>query len=164
MQRLLSEIADLFVALPTGATCAEPPRRLAMFEVTTKVTREVIYNDEEIIDSMNLFYEEVSPHLRTSRDIARSQNRLSVTWPPVAGEVFAGNFVALESIRLKLLFPVALCLAAGLRHRPAEAAATPVWPLLPRRVNWVSGRILSVAAVHATTIRRGRTTALAPSP
>jgi predicted KAP-like P-loop ATPase len=56
--------------------------------------------ESEIVETMNLFYEIVAPEIRTPRDVFRLINALSVTWPAVAGEVYMGDFVAIEAIRL----------------------------------------------------------------
>lgn len=56
--------------------------------------------ESEAVETMNLFYEIVAPEIRTPRDVFRLINALSVTWPAVAGEVYLGDFVAVEAIRL----------------------------------------------------------------
>jgi predicted KAP-like P-loop ATPase len=56
--------------------------------------------EPDMVRFMNIFYEGVSPAMRTPRDVARFANSLSVTWPPVAGEVDRADFVALEMLRL----------------------------------------------------------------
>jgi predicted KAP-like P-loop ATPase len=50
---------------------------------------------------MNLFYGNVAPEIRTPRDVTRLLNSLSVAWPAVEGEVDLGDFVALETLRLR---------------------------------------------------------------
>lgn len=54
-----------------------------------------------IVRFMNIFHEGVAPAMRTPRDVARFTNSLSVTWPAVAGEVDAADFLALEVLRLQ---------------------------------------------------------------
>lgn len=54
----------------------------------------------EMVRFMNIFYEGISPAMRTPRDIARFSNSLSVTWPSVAGNVNSADFVMLEVFRL----------------------------------------------------------------
>lgn len=49
---------------------------------------------------MNIFYEGVSPAMRTPRDVIRFTNSLSVSWPAVAGDVDQADFIALEMLRL----------------------------------------------------------------
>lgn len=56
--------------------------------------------DSLIVHFMNLFHEIVAPEIHTPRDAIRFVNALSITWPAVAGEVDAGDFVALEAYRL----------------------------------------------------------------
>lgn len=55
---------------------------------------------DDIVRFMNIFYESVSPAMRTPRDVARFTNSLSVSWPAVAGEVDRADFVGLEMLRL----------------------------------------------------------------
>lgn len=56
--------------------------------------------DADMVRFMNIFYEGISPAMRTPRDVARFTNSLSVSWPAVAGEVDRADFVALEMLRL----------------------------------------------------------------
>lgn len=56
--------------------------------------------EADMVRFMNIFYEGVSPWMRTPRDVARFTNSLSVSWPAVAGEVDHADFVALEALRL----------------------------------------------------------------
>lgn len=53
-----------------------------------------------IVRFMNIFHEGIAPSMQTPRDVARFANSLSVTWPAVAGEVDAADFLALEVLRL----------------------------------------------------------------
>ena len=57
-------------------------------------------DDKLVLHFMNLFHEIVAPEIHTPRDTIRFVNALSITWPAVAGEVDAGDFVALEAYRL----------------------------------------------------------------
>lgn len=57
-------------------------------------------DDDGIVRFMNIFYESVSPAMRTPRDVARFSNSLSVSWPAVAGEVDRADFMGLEMLRL----------------------------------------------------------------
>ncbi|MHA1165071.1 MAG: KAP family P-loop NTPase fold protein, partial [Alphaproteobacteria bacterium] len=57
-------------------------------------------NEKQLLRFMNVFYDAISPHLETPRDVARIANAISVSWPPVAGEVNIADFVALEVMRL----------------------------------------------------------------
>ncbi len=56
--------------------------------------------DEQVVRFLNIFYEGIADEMRTPRDVARFVNSLSVTWPAVAGDVNAADFVALEVLRL----------------------------------------------------------------
>ncbi|HSD37753.1 MAG TPA: P-loop NTPase fold protein [Rhodocyclaceae bacterium] len=56
--------------------------------------------ERDMVRFMNIFYEGISPAMRTPRDVARFTNSLSVSWPAVAGEVDRADFVALEMLRL----------------------------------------------------------------
>uniref|UniRef100_UPI0023B07B5F KAP family P-loop NTPase fold protein n=1 Tax=Sedimenticola hydrogenitrophicus TaxID=2967975 RepID=UPI0023B07B5F len=56
--------------------------------------------DADIVRFMNIFYEGISPAMRTPRDVTRFTNSLSVSWPAVAGEVDRADFLALEMLRL----------------------------------------------------------------
>ncbi|WP_341677995.1 P-loop NTPase fold protein [Niveibacterium sp. SC-1] len=56
--------------------------------------------ERDMVRFMNIFYEAVSPSMRTPRDVARFTNSLGVSWPAVAGEVDRADFVALEVLRL----------------------------------------------------------------
>lgn len=54
----------------------------------------------DLVRFMNIFYEGISPAMRTPRDVTRLTNSLSVSWPAVAGEVDRADFLALEMLRL----------------------------------------------------------------
>lgn len=56
--------------------------------------------EEDLVRFMNIFYEGISPAMRTPRDVTRFTNSLSVSWPAVAGEVDRADFIALEMLRL----------------------------------------------------------------
>lgn len=56
--------------------------------------------EAELVRFMNIFYESISPAMRTPRDVTRFTNSLSVSWPAVAGEVDRADFLALEMLRL----------------------------------------------------------------
>jgi len=49
---------------------------------------------------MNVFYDAVSPFLKSPRDITRLSNAISVSWPPIANEVNIADFVGIEAIRI----------------------------------------------------------------
>ncbi|HOO51094.1 MAG TPA: P-loop NTPase fold protein [Alphaproteobacteria bacterium] len=54
----------------------------------------------QLLRFMNLFYDAISPHLNTPRDLTRLYNAMTVSWPAVAKEVDVGDYVALEIMRL----------------------------------------------------------------
>ncbi|WP_128002605.1 KAP family P-loop NTPase fold protein [Piscinibacter defluvii] len=56
--------------------------------------------EPDMVRFMNIFYEAISPAMRTPRDVTRFTNSLSVSWPAVAGEVDRADFLALEMLRL----------------------------------------------------------------
>ncbi len=56
--------------------------------------------EADLVRFMNIFYEGISPAMRTPRDVTRFTNSLSVSWPAVAGEVDRADFLALEMLRL----------------------------------------------------------------
>lgn len=56
--------------------------------------------ESDMVRFMNIFYEGISPAMRTPRDVVRFTNSLSVSWPAVAGEVDRADFLALEVLRL----------------------------------------------------------------
>ncbi|MGB9989861.1 KAP family P-loop NTPase fold protein [Massilia sp. SM-13] len=56
--------------------------------------------EEDLVRFMNIFYEGISPAMRTPRDVTRFVNSLSVSWPAVAGEVDRADFLALEMLRM----------------------------------------------------------------
>lgn len=49
---------------------------------------------------MNIFYDAISPYLNNPRDLTRLSNAMTVSWPPVAGNVDVADYVALEILRL----------------------------------------------------------------
>lgn len=56
--------------------------------------------EADMVRFMNIFYEGISPAMRTPRDVTRFTNSLTVSWPTVAGEVDRADFLALEMLRL----------------------------------------------------------------
>lgn len=56
--------------------------------------------EADMVRFMNVFYEGISPAMRTPRDVTRFTNSLSVSWPAVAGEVDRADFLAFEMLRL----------------------------------------------------------------
>lgn len=56
--------------------------------------------EDAIVRFMNVFHDVIAPEITTPRDLIRTTNALSVTWPAVGGEVDRADFVGLEIIRL----------------------------------------------------------------
>ena len=50
----------------------------------------------------NVYHDGIDPLMQTPRDVVRFTNTLSVTYPPVRGEVNPVDFIALESLRVFL--------------------------------------------------------------
>lgn len=48
----------------------------------------------------NVFYDAITPELRTPRDVIRLSNNLFVTWQAIRGEVNPADFIAIETLRL----------------------------------------------------------------
>ena len=73
---------------------------LAQIEAVCGPVRE-----EDAVQFMNIYYDVVTPLMRTPRDLNRLMNGLSVTWAAIGAELNMADFVALEALRL--LKPVA---------------------------------------------------------
>ncbi|XTQ96177.1 KAP family P-loop NTPase fold protein [Xanthomonas sacchari] len=56
--------------------------------------------EEHLTRFMNVFYDVVVPYLTTPRHVTRLINALTVTWPPVAGNISHADYFALETLRL----------------------------------------------------------------
>ncbi len=57
-------------------------------------------DESELLRFMNVFYDAVSPYIKSPRDVTRLSNMMAVSWPPVADQVDKADFVALEVMRL----------------------------------------------------------------
>ena len=57
-------------------------------------------DNDQVRRFLNIFYDAVSPYLNTPRDLARLSNAMDVSWPAVAREVDAADYVTLEVMRL----------------------------------------------------------------
>jgi predicted KAP-like P-loop ATPase len=55
---------------------------------------------DEMVRFMNVFYDVISPEIRTPRDLIRLTNALAVTWAAVGNEVDRADFIAMETLRL----------------------------------------------------------------
>jgi len=56
---------------------------------------------DDLVRFMNVFNNVVVPELKMPRDLTRLANMLSVTWPAVKNEVDLGDFIGLETFRLR---------------------------------------------------------------
>jgi predicted KAP-like P-loop ATPase len=56
---------------------------------------------DDLVRFMNVFNNVVAPELKMPRDLTRIANMLSVTWPAVKNEVDLGDFIGLETFRLR---------------------------------------------------------------
>lgn len=62
-----------------------------------------IVGDEPVGDVVrwgNLLHGAIAPWLKTPRDVGRLANAIAMAWPSVKGEVYVGDFVAIETMRL----------------------------------------------------------------
>ena len=57
--------------------------------------------EDDIVRFMNVFYNVVAPEVKMPRDLTRLANMFSVTWPAVKNEVDLGDFIGLETFRLR---------------------------------------------------------------
>jgi predicted KAP-like P-loop ATPase len=56
--------------------------------------------EDDVVRTMNIFFDVVVPDIKTPRDLIRFSNALSVTWPAVDGEVDLGDFIGMEILRI----------------------------------------------------------------
>lgn len=57
-------------------------------------------NKEQKYRFLDIFYDYIAPNVTTPRDVTRLVNMMTISWPPVQGEVDIGDYVALEAMRL----------------------------------------------------------------
>jgi predicted KAP-like P-loop ATPase len=79
------------------------------------------------VEFFNLLYDVVTPEIAKPRDVIRFTNTIVFSWPAVAGEVHAGDFLALEVLRL---FDPGLYRSIRV-NKPLASAGDP--PALPGR-------------------------------
>lgn len=91
----LEKIVQAAFELPDPSALDVQQHLLSLIESICGAPAEV-----DVVRFMNIFYEGISPAMRTPRDVTRFTNSLSVSWPAVAGEVDRADFVALELLRL----------------------------------------------------------------
>lgn len=93
----LDKIVQVSFELPSADRFA---LRKLLFDRLAVVVADVRDDDAHRHRWQNLFYGGIDPLIRTPRDVVRLVNALSVTFPPVRGEVNAFDFIALEAIRI----------------------------------------------------------------
>ncbi|AIO87314.1 P-loop NTPase fold protein [Burkholderia pseudomallei] len=91
----LEKIVQAAFELPDPAALDVQQHLLSLIESICGAPAEA-----DMVRFMNIFYEGISPAMRTPRDVTRFTNSLSVSWPAVAGEVDRADFLALEMLRL----------------------------------------------------------------
>lgn len=91
----LEKIVQAVFELPDPSALDVQQHLLALIESICGAPAEA-----DLVRFMNIFYEGISPAMRTPRDVTRFTNSLSVSWPAVAGEVDRADFLALEMLRL----------------------------------------------------------------
>ena len=98
-ERYLEKIIQVPFELP-------PIDRVTLREALHKRLREVL---GDVADGLfdqsyweNVYHDGIDPLMQTPRDVVRFTNTLSVTYPPVRGEVNPVDFIALESLRVFL--------------------------------------------------------------
>jgi len=70
------------------------------FDKINLIFKDVPDEEHEQTYFGNLYHDGVKHFLTTPRDVVRLTNTLSITYPPVAGEVNYCDFIAIESIRV----------------------------------------------------------------
>ncbi|WP_259658879.1 KAP family P-loop NTPase fold protein [Burkholderia pseudomallei] len=91
----LEKIVQAAFEIPDPSALDVQQHLLSLIESICGAPAEV-----DMVRFMNIFYESISPKMRTPRDVIRFTNSLSVSWPAVAGEVDRADFLALEMLRL----------------------------------------------------------------
>ena len=98
-KRYLEKIIQVPFELP-------PIDRVALHEALDKRLNEVLGGVADgLFDQSywaNVYHDGIYPMIQTPRDVVRFTNTLSVTYPPVRGEVNLVDFIALESLRVFL--------------------------------------------------------------
>jgi len=70
------------------------------FDKVNKIFNDVPEEEHDHTYFGNLYHDGIKHFLKTPRDVVRLTNTLSITYPPVAGEVHYCDFIAIESIRV----------------------------------------------------------------
>jgi predicted KAP-like P-loop ATPase len=101
-ERFPSEGAHFLEKIVQAAFELPPPEpddlRSLLLNNVGRVIGEI--EDDRMTRFMNVFYDVVAPNIARPRDVVRLTNALEVTWPAVAGDVDAADFLAMETLRL----------------------------------------------------------------
>lgn len=96
-EKYLEKIVQLFIDLPV------PDKSQLLNMLTQRINVLVSGTPDNLQDSRywnNVLNDGLQYMINTPRDVTRLLNALSVTYPPVMGEVNAVDFVAIEALRL----------------------------------------------------------------
>ena len=101
-ERFPSEGAHFLEKIVQAAFELPPPEpddlRSLLLNNVGRIIGEI--EDDQMTRFMNVFYDVVAPNIARPRDVVRLTNALEVTWPAVAGDVDAADFLAMETLRL----------------------------------------------------------------
>ena len=101
-ERFPSEGAHFLEKIVQAAFELPPPEpddlRTLLLNNVGRIIGEI--EDDRMTRFMNVFYDVVAPNIARPRDVVRLTNALEVTWPAVAGDVDAADFLAMETLRL----------------------------------------------------------------
>lgn len=101
-ERFPSEGAHFLEKIVQAAFELPPPEpddlRSLLLNNVGRIIGEI--EDDRMTRFMNVFYDVVAPDIARPRDVVRLTNALEVTWPAVAGDVDAADFLAMETLRL----------------------------------------------------------------
>lgn len=101
-ERFPSEGAHFLEKIVQAAFELPPPEsddlRSLLLNNVGRIIGEI--EDDRLTRFMNVFYDVVAPNIARPRDVVRLTNALEVTWPALAGDVDAADFLAMETLRL----------------------------------------------------------------
>lgn len=101
-ERFPSEGAHFLEKIVQAAFELPPPEpddlRSLLLNNVGRITGQI--ENDRMTRFMNVFYDVVAPNIARPRDVVRLTNALEVTWPAVAGNVDAADFLAMETLRL----------------------------------------------------------------
>ncbi|MER9248846.1 P-loop NTPase fold protein [Mesorhizobium sp. M0496] len=101
-ERFPSEGASYLEKIIQGSFELPPPRLDFLRWHSAEVAMKIMGEPDEAKKTRfwNVFYDIVSPTIRTPRDVARIGNQLSTTWGAVAGNVDQADFLAVIAMQL----------------------------------------------------------------